>query len=88
MSNKTNLPTLSVVIPVYNERKTIESIFNKVYENKLVTEIIIIDDCSTDGSRELLQGKLKGNLSHLILNEKNFLFLAFFYKHQSTILSL
>ena len=59
MSNKTNLPTLSVVIPVYNERKTIESIFNKVYENKLVTEIIIIDDCSTDGSFEIIKNLVK-----------------------------
>ena len=59
MSNKTNLPTLSVVIPVYNERKTIESIFNKVYENKLVTEIIIVDDCSTDGSFEIIKNLVK-----------------------------
>ena len=34
-------PSLSVVMPVFNEEKTIEKIFNKVYKNELVSEIII-----------------------------------------------
>ena len=59
MSTKTNLPTLSVVIPVFNERGTIEEVFYKVYENELVTEIIMIDDCSTDGSLEIMKNLLK-----------------------------
>ena len=45
---KIKTPSLSVVIPVYNEAKTIEEIFDKVYENKLVSEIIIVDDFSSD----------------------------------------
>ena len=59
MSTKTNLPTLSVVIPVFNERETIEEVFYKVYRNELVTEIIMIDDCSTDGSLEIMKNLLK-----------------------------
>ncbi len=56
MNYKNKFPTLSVVIPVFNECKTIEKVFDKVYKNNLVTEIIIVDDCSTDGSYEVIQG--------------------------------
>ena len=64
---------LSIIIPCYNEVNTIEKIINKIKATTSYDyEIIVIDDYSTDGGRELLQGKLKGNLSHLLLNEKNF----------------
>jgi len=56
MNYKNKFPTLSVVIPVFNECKTIEKVFDKVYKNNLVTEIIIVDDCSIDGSYEIIQG--------------------------------
>src|SRR5207249_5011798 len=46
---------LSVVIPVYNERSTIQELVSRVMANKIDKEIIIVDDCSTDGSREILQ---------------------------------
>jgi glycosyltransferase involved in cell wall biosynthesis len=54
----------SVIIPVYNEAKTINEIVNRVSATGLVDEILAIDDGSTDGSRELLdkmaeEGKLK-----------------------------
>ena len=52
MKSKMKTPSLSVVIPVFNEEKTIEEIFNKVYENELVSEIIIVDDFSSDESEE------------------------------------
>jgi glycosyltransferase involved in cell wall biosynthesis len=50
---------LSVVIPVYNERKTIARVLGRVAALPLKKEIVIVDDCSTDGTRELL-GKLDG----------------------------
>jgi glycosyltransferase involved in cell wall biosynthesis len=46
---------LSVVIPVYNERFTIEELLWRVISNKIDKEIVIVDDCSTDGTRIVLQ---------------------------------
>lgn len=62
---------LSVVIPVYNEIKTIGRILTRVAALPLNLELVIIDDCSTDGTRELLS-KLEGleNVK-LILKEEN-----------------
>jgi glycosyltransferase involved in cell wall biosynthesis len=48
-------PTLSVVIPVYNEAPTIRSVLASVLESPLVTEVILVDDGSTDGSGEILE---------------------------------
>jgi glycosyltransferase involved in cell wall biosynthesis len=47
-------PRISIVIPVYNERKTIEEILLRVQNVNLAKEIIIVDDGSTDGTREVL----------------------------------
>ena len=49
---------LSVLIPVYNERNTIDLILDAVHATPLKKEIIVVDDCSTDGSEEILR-KLK-----------------------------
>ncbi len=48
---------LSVVIPVYNEMATLEKILQQVLavDTGLETEIVLVDDCSRDGSRELLE---------------------------------
>ena len=46
--------TLSVVIPVYNERKTIHEILRQVRAVPVKKQIILVDDCSTDGTREVL----------------------------------
>jgi len=62
---------LSVVIPVYNERATIEEILRRVRAVELDKEIIVVDDFSTDGSREWLVGE-QGRLGvRLILHERN-----------------
>jgi glycosyltransferase involved in cell wall biosynthesis len=45
---------VSVVIPAYNERATIEEILVRVQDVDLPKEIIVVDDASTDGTRELL----------------------------------
>jgi len=64
--------TLSIVIPCYNEKATIASILDAVaaapVENK---EIIMVDDCSTDGTRELLQNDLRDRFDELVLHEVN-----------------
>lgn len=46
---------LSVVIPVYNERNTLPALLDKVREVPIRKEIVLIDDCSNDGTRDLLQ---------------------------------
>ena len=64
---------LSIIIPFFNEVNTIEKLLDKI--NTVVDfdkEIIVVDDYSSDGSRELLQNKLKNKFQKLVLNEKNF----------------
>jgi len=46
---------LSILIPVYNEKKTLAEIIEKVKQVPIEKEIIIVDDGSTDGSREVCQ---------------------------------
>ena len=64
---------LSIIIPCYNEKKTIEKILNKI--KKTVTyekEIIIIDDFSNDGTREILKELQKNEAHKIIFNNKNY----------------
>jgi glycosyltransferase involved in cell wall biosynthesis len=48
-------PKLSVVIPVYNEKATIDEILRRVIETPFRKEIVLVDDCSTDGTRQILE---------------------------------
>jgi len=62
---------LSVIIPVYNEVESIEIILKRVQATKLANEILVIDDGSKDGTRDVLK-KLDGKQSvRIILHEKN-----------------
>jgi glycosyltransferase involved in cell wall biosynthesis len=63
---------LSVVIPVYNERDTIAEILRRVERVGLAYEIVVVDDGSSDGTREVLQ-RLAGRRPRLrlILHERN-----------------
>ncbi|MDA8563286.1 glycosyltransferase family 2 protein [Mariniblastus sp.] len=62
---------LSIVIPVYNEENTIARVISRVTSLPLNTQLVIVDDCSTDGTRDLLK-KLDGLSSvKLILKEQN-----------------
>lgn len=49
-----NFQLVSIVMPVYNERKTIETIVERVKRVEIPKELIIVDDGSTDGTREWL----------------------------------
>jgi glycosyltransferase involved in cell wall biosynthesis len=63
---------LSIVIPCYNERSTIAEIVAAVraapWPDK---EILIVDDCSTDGTRELLAGDLGSQVDRVLYHEVN-----------------
>ena len=48
------LPRLSVIVPVYNEVNTVEKIVGRLHEIPLPMEIICVNDCSKDGSAEIL----------------------------------
>jgi glycosyltransferase involved in cell wall biosynthesis len=52
---------LSVIVPAFNEAKTVTSLLDKVLEQPCVNEVIIVDDCSTDGTWELLQNLASSN---------------------------
>ena len=63
---------LSIVIPCYNEKNTIENIINAVKESPVSEkEIIVVDDCSTDGTRELLKEKLASSVDKILFHEHN-----------------
>jgi glycosyltransferase involved in cell wall biosynthesis len=63
---------LSVLIPIYNERNTIETILARVHGSSVSTEIICVDDCSTDGTRErLVELHGAGYVHRLILQPRN-----------------
>ncbi len=65
---------ISILIPCFNEVETIEEILNKIHNLKssLVFEIIVIDDCSTDGTYLVLKEKCKNLYTTLLKNEKNY----------------
>lgn len=53
--NALDNPKVSVIVPVYNEKSTIEEILRRVLENDIRKEAIVVDDCSTDGTRQILE---------------------------------
>lgn len=63
---------LSVVIPCYNELHTLEKIIEAVKAAELGDpEIIIVDDCSTDGTRQLLKDKVEPQVAKVVYHPYN-----------------
>ena len=64
---------ISIIIPCFNEEKTISLVINKILSNYAgEKEIIVIDDCSNDKTREILKSDLENKIDKLIFNEKNY----------------
>jgi glycosyltransferase involved in cell wall biosynthesis len=65
---------LSIVIPCYNEKKTINRLLDRVRLAKLPDgvdrEIVVVDDCSTDGTAEVLRG-ISSSVVKIVRHEKN-----------------
>ena len=63
---------LSVVVPCFNERATVEQLLRKVREVPLQLEVIVVDDGSTDGTRDVLTRlEEEGLVDRLIFHEEN-----------------
>jgi glycosyltransferase involved in cell wall biosynthesis len=61
---------VSVVIPVYNESQWVGELVRRVQAVPVPKEIILVDDCSTDGTREILRG-LEGDGVHVLCQPRN-----------------
>jgi glycosyltransferase involved in cell wall biosynthesis len=67
-------PELSILMPVYNERATVDAAVRRVLETELPVhgvELIVVDDGSTDGSRELIEHNSWGDPVRVILHDSN-----------------
>ena len=67
------MPQVSVIVPNYNHapylRQRLDSIFNQTFQD---FEVIILDDCSTDNSKEVIEEyRNRPQVSHVVYNEKN-----------------
>lgn len=63
---------VSIVMPVFNEKETIREILTQVRTVGLVSQIIVVDDCSTDGTREVLQDEAaRDQTITLVLHDHN-----------------
>lgn len=64
--------TLSVVIPCYNERDNIRAIVDRVLQAPVpAVEVIVVDDFSTDGTRDILESEIRPLVSKVVYHEVN-----------------
>lgn len=62
---------LSVVIPVFNEKNTVLRLLERVRSVDISKEIIVVDDCSSDGTRDILQGLAPSKDLKIIFQPRN-----------------
>lgn len=72
MNKNSGEKVLSIVIPCYNEEENIVEIVNKVLQTPIKNkEIIVIDDCSKDNTRQILEEQVKPLVSKILYHEVN-----------------
>jgi glycosyltransferase involved in cell wall biosynthesis len=69
--DQTNNPLISIIIPVFNEGTTVAKAITRIQELPVSKEIIVVDDCSTDGSKEIIAELQKTIYFKLITNTPN-----------------
>ena len=63
---------VSIIIPCFNEKNTIKELVNRVkMQSGFEKEIILVDDCSTDGTREILNEKINEKVDKILFNNSN-----------------
>ena len=62
---------LTIIIPVYNEIKTFEKLLNQVIRLNFRKQIIVVDDCSTDGTKKYFSKEKKNKIDKVIFHKKN-----------------
>jgi glycosyltransferase involved in cell wall biosynthesis len=66
------MSTLSAIIPVYNEERTLQESFERLLKIEIISEFIIVNDCSTDSSEEIIEEiKTKNSNVKVFKNEEN-----------------
>lgn len=64
--------TLSVIVPCYNERETLQNVIKSIRTCGIKNvEIIVVDDCSTDGTRKLLKEEVENTVEKVLYHEVN-----------------
>jgi len=61
----------TVIVPAYNEEKTIKEILNRILASKIEKDIIVVDDCSTDKTKKVLKKYADENIITLLSHNKN-----------------
>lgn len=69
-----SMPRLSVLIPIYNEKDTLRELVQRVQKAPVDKEIILIDDFSTDGSREIIRKEIENSAPNIktVYHDKNY----------------
>ena len=62
---------LTIIIPCFNEIKTIDKIVNQIKKQKIRKQIILIDDLSTDGTKQIIRKIIYRKVDKVIYHKKN-----------------
>ena len=71
MDTDNKVPELSVIMPIYNERESVTETLSKVLAIPIDLEIFAVDDCSTDGTIEILEDFVKDHGSRRFRKIRN-----------------